>query len=184
MNPSLAAALRALIAEAPGRVWLTTGYRSNQHQTQLWEKALKKYGDPEIADNWVARPGTSHHETGDAGDIAFENAGVREWVHANAGRFGLRFPMGHEPWHIELAGQRNGADPRAYTRNPKTGENPVDALAAEMAAEDPYDPGIQARRLFELFQKGPGTTGADTSAGDSPEPEFTSNAGAVQEATV
>lgn len=164
LDPNLQAAFNALAADAPGRVWITSGWRSNQKQTQLWEAALQKYGDPEVADNWVARPGSSNHEKGAALDLGFENAQVREWVHANAGRYGMRFPMAHEPWHIELAGQRNLSDRAAYTNNPNTGANPLD----ELEQEDPHDPGVQSRRLFELIQ-----VGGQSTAGNAPEPEFT-----------
>src|SRR5690606_28212272 len=33
---------------------------------------------------------------------------AREWAHANAPNYGLAFPLGHEPWHVELAGARSG----------------------------------------------------------------------------
>jgi hypothetical protein len=172
IDPGLQAAFDALAAEAPGRVWITSGWRSPEKQTQLWHAALAKYGDPEVADNWVARPGTSHHEQGAALDLGFENAATREWVHANAARFGMRFPMSHEPWHIELAGTRNGADRRAYTNNPNTGMNPVD----ELEMEDPHDPGVQSRRLFEMI-----SAGASMQAGTAPEPEFTGDPALQQE---
>lgn len=172
VDPSLMAAFNGLIADAPGRVWITSGWRSPEKQTQLWQAALQKYGDPEVADNWVARPGTSHHEQGLALDIGFENAATREWVHANAGRYGLRFPMSHEPWHIELSGTRDRANRAAYTNNPNTGANPLDALAAE----DPYDPGVQTRRLFDMISAGPSTEVAT-----SPKAEITGQPGLQQE---
>src|SRR5437763_3465386 len=40
-----------------------SGYRSVEEQAWLWEGALAKYGDPEVACLWVARPGTSAHQT-------------------------------------------------------------------------------------------------------------------------
>lgn len=172
VDPGLMAAYNGLIAEAPGRVWITSGWRSPEKQTQLWQAALAKYGDPEIADNWVARPGSSHHELGFALDLGFENAATREWVHQNAARYGLRFPMSHEPWHIELAGQRSTADRKAYTNNPTTGMNPVD----ELGQEDPFDPGVQSRRLFELIQ-----VGGQSGVGSAPEPEFTGQPALQQE---
>lgn len=168
LDPQLASALRSLIAESGGGIFITSGFRSPQQQQALWQQALKKYGDPEIADNWVARPGTSHHEMGFAVDLGFNNAAAREWAHRNAARFGLRFPMSHEPWHIELTGQRSQADRRAYTNNPTTGINPVDEYGDEMAGEDPFDPGAQARRLFDLI-----SSGAPTEIAASPKPEIT-----------
>lgn len=81
---------------------ITSGYRSEDVQRGLWEAALAKYGDPEIADNWVARPGTSNHNRGGAVDLKYLDPAAQEWVHANAASFGLHFPMAHEPWHIEM----------------------------------------------------------------------------------
>lgn len=168
LDPTLASSLQALIAESGGGIYITSGFRTRAQQEALWQKALAKYGDPEIADNWAARPGSSHHESGFAVDLGFRNAQAREWAHQNAARFGLRFPMSHEPWHIELAGQRSRADRGAYTTNPKTGLNPVDEYGNELAQEDPYDPGIQARRLFDIL-----SSGAPTEATASPKPEVT-----------
>lgn len=36
---------------------------------------------------------------------------ARAWVHANASKYGLSFPLGNEPWHIELATARGGPQP-------------------------------------------------------------------------
>lgn len=77
-------------------------YRTKAEQTALWEDALKEYGDPEIADNWVARPGTSAHEQGWAIDVKNPERFAR-WV-ANHPKWSKRLyrPMAHEPWHWEL----------------------------------------------------------------------------------
>lgn len=101
MNPALEKALSQMMAASGGQVSIGSGYRSVQEQQELWEAALEKYGDPEIADNWVARPGTSNHGRGTAADLRFTNDAARQWAHENAARFGLYFPMDHEPWHIE-----------------------------------------------------------------------------------
>ncbi|MDQ1503052.1 MAG: hypothetical protein QOD57_779, partial [Actinomycetota bacterium] len=45
-----------------------SGYRTVEEQAWLWDGALAKYGDPEIACLWVARPGTSAHQSGRAVD--------------------------------------------------------------------------------------------------------------------
>lgn len=94
-------ALNRMIAESGGRISISSGRRSTERQAQLWEDALNKYGDPEIADNYVARPGTSHHEVGTAADLRFADDAAREWAHQNAARYGIYFPMAHEPWHAE-----------------------------------------------------------------------------------
>lgn len=120
LAPGFSSALQRLIAAAPGRITISSGYRSPERQQQLWDQALAKYGDPEVADNWVARPGKSNHNHGIAADLGFENDEVRSWVHANAGKFGLHFPMGHEPWHIEPV---DGGDSAGHTAGGKGGED-------------------------------------------------------------
>lgn len=101
-------ALRSLYENAPPDVRsslrITSGYRSPEVQEKLWSDAVAKYGDEEIADNWVARPGQSNHNHGGAVDLNYMDPAAKEWVHANAGKFGLNFPMKWEPWHIELSG--------------------------------------------------------------------------------
>ncbi|KQZ96841.1 hypothetical protein ASD74_06180 [Rhizobium sp. Root564] len=94
---------------------------------EAWVADVEKLGPVEAGKKWrpqfraigltrnIGMPGTSKHQTGEAGDLgwkgkAFSSAPreVREWVHANAGNFDLRFPMAHEPWHIEHINARSG----------------------------------------------------------------------------
>ena len=99
-------AVNKLIAAAGGKVKIKSGTRSPQRQAQLWADALKKYGSPEKARKWVAPPGHSKHELGLAADLAYADAATKTWVHQNAARFGLVFPLSNEDWHIELKGTR------------------------------------------------------------------------------
>jgi hypothetical protein len=159
LNGDFSFRLQSAIAASGGRVWVTNGYRSPQRQAQLWQQALAKYGDPEIADNWVARPGKSNHGRGIAADLGFANAAARRWFHDNAGRFGLHFPMSWEPWHVEPTGSVLGSDRGAYTVPPAGFINPRDAAMAgigpDMSVEDPFDPGVQMRRIFQIMEAGP-----------------------------
>jgi len=102
--------LAKMFAAAPADVRSSTsiysGYRSIQRQQELWNEALIKYGSPEAARKWVAPPGSSQHNQGFAADLRFGNDSSRQWFHENANQFGLSFPMGHEPWHIEDASAR------------------------------------------------------------------------------
>lgn len=108
---ALVAAARAGGIEAP-LLLLLSGYRSPQEQEGLWREALEKYGDPEVACLWVARPGTSAHQSGRAVDchlgapIESEYAeGMRDtrayrWLVAHAEAYGF-YPYDLEPWHWE-----------------------------------------------------------------------------------
>ena len=89
-----------------------SGYRSSIEQEWLWHEALEKYGDPELACEWVARPGTSAHQSGRAVDLhlgypiesehvaALRRTPAWRWLVANAERFGF-YPYDTEPWHWE-----------------------------------------------------------------------------------
>jgi hypothetical protein len=104
LHPVLRGAVDRLLTAAGGRVWLTSGYRSPEHQQRLWQQALVRYGDPETADDWVARPGDSMHEKGLAVDLGGD---VEHAVHLiDAMNLPLWRPMSWEPWHFELAGSR------------------------------------------------------------------------------
>lgn len=89
-----------------------SGYRSVEEQAWLWEGALAKYGDPEVAGLWVARPGTSAHQSGRTVDchlgypIESEYADTMRftpayrWLAAHSEAFGF-YPYDLEPWHWE-----------------------------------------------------------------------------------
>jgi LAS superfamily LD-carboxypeptidase LdcB len=89
-----------------------SGYRTVEEQAWLWDGALAKYGDPEIACLWVARPGTSAHQSGRAVDChlgdpieseyadAMRQTPAWHWLVAHADAFGF-YPYDQEPWHWE-----------------------------------------------------------------------------------
>jgi hypothetical protein len=115
-------ALARMLQDAPEEVKLgiTSGYRSPEVQQRLWEEALAKYGSEAEARKWVAPPGKSQHNHGNAADLEFMSPAAQEWVHANAERYGLAFPLSNEAWHVELAGARDGHN-RPQTAAPPTG---------------------------------------------------------------
>jgi len=104
LQPPLKLAVDRLIAASNGRVHLASSTRSTARQTDLWTEALERYGDPEIADNWVARPGTSNHEVGLAVDLGGD-LGLAVRLVDELG-LPLWRPMSWEPWHFELTGSR------------------------------------------------------------------------------
>lgn len=106
LNAEFNTALSALVKASGGKVKINSGYRSVERQTQLWNEALKKYGSPEAARKWVAPPGKSNHNHGLAADLGYADAETRKWVHSNAAKYGLVFPLGNEPWHIEPVSAR------------------------------------------------------------------------------
>ena len=103
-------ALMQMLQNAPAEVKLgiTSGYRSPEVQARLWEEALAKYGSEAEARKWVAPPGNSQHNHGNAADLKYLSPEAQAWVHENAANYGLSFPLDNEPWHVELATARGG----------------------------------------------------------------------------
>lgn len=105
-HQSLAAMFAAAPPEIQSQLQIGSGFRSNERQAELYQGALKKYGSEQAARKWVAPPGKSKHNHGQAADLKYLSPAATTWAHANAKRFGLHFPMAHENWHIEPIGAR------------------------------------------------------------------------------
>ncbi|MEA2460201.1 MAG: hypothetical protein QOH90_378 [Actinomycetota bacterium] len=105
LDPRLAHAIGRVIDASDGAVQLGSGVRDRAEQEALWDAALERYGDPEIADDWVARPGSSMHELG----LAVDLQGDVETAARLVEELGLPLwrPMAYEPWHFELVGSRS-----------------------------------------------------------------------------
>lgn len=100
LHPLLQVSVDRLLAAAKGAVTVVSGRRTNQRQAELWAEAVTHYGDPEVADDWVARPGTSMHETGLAVDLGGDlDLAARLVEHLG---LPLHRPLAHEPHHFEL----------------------------------------------------------------------------------
>lgn len=145
MNADFRGSLESMFRGAPPEIQeelrVLSGYRSTERQQQLWDDALRRYGDPEIADNWVARPGGSYHNHGLAADLRYLSPSAREWVHANAGNYGLHFPLSNEPWHVEPVGARgNGGYQGSVANDPDlahaTPQNALAGLPLDMGQPD------------------------------------------------
>ena len=105
LHPALGRAVEALIKASAGRVRLVSGYRSGERQSELWADAVAKYGDPEVADNWVAPPGGSMHERGLAVDLGGDLELAVRLI--DELQLPLWRPLSNEPWHFELLGSRD-----------------------------------------------------------------------------
>ena len=125
-------------AEAAGcKLYLGSGYRSVERQTALFKRKTNSFmaegfsreEAEKQAAMWVARPGTSEHNTGLAADIVsadwyskhsdltadFEDTPEFEWLYAHCADYGfiLRYPRGkenvtgvtYEPWHYRYVGK-------------------------------------------------------------------------------
>lgn len=102
LNPRMLAALRRAASEARSdgiEIEVDSGWRSEAYQRQLFDQAIAQYGSAVEAARWVARPGTSIHEAGDAVDIT--GAPAQAWLWRNGASYGLCRMYRNEPWHFE-----------------------------------------------------------------------------------
>ncbi|CAD7026530.1 tail protein [Pseudorhizobium endolithicum] len=123
----LAKMLASMPDDLKGSVTINSGYRSVERQQQLWLQALKKYGSPDAARKWVAPPGNSQHNKGNAADLGYSSDAARQWVHGNASRFGLTFPLSNENWHIEDAEARQQLNSQEMERKIAVATEQADA---------------------------------------------------------
>lgn len=99
-------ALNELGRRLKRKLYLREGKRTRARQQQLYDDGVARYGYPAVL-NYVAKPGTSRHETGDAADVGVgsfngTNLGDYPGARAHAAALGLSFPMSWEPWHVEI----------------------------------------------------------------------------------
>jgi LAS superfamily LD-carboxypeptidase LdcB len=81
---------------------ITSGYRTIERQTYLFNQAVRKYGSYKSAAKWVAPPELSHHPLGLAIDVNYpENPNLAKWLEINGYKFGLCRVFKNEWWHFE-----------------------------------------------------------------------------------
>ena len=101
-------AMRAAAARNGINLKLVSGFRTHEKQQQLYREWRRGTGNP------AARPGFSNHQSGRALDISVDSDPIREWLKANAKRFGFHRTVRNEPWHWEFFGER-----RRLARRPR-----------------------------------------------------------------
>lgn len=100
-----------------------SGYRPYEYQKVIYNNKVSRDGVIE-ANKYVAKPGTSEHQSGLVMDIlsteytsldeGFENTNAYKWLSENMSNYGfiLRYPKGkesitgyeYEPWHLRYVG--------------------------------------------------------------------------------
>lgn len=110
LNPIFWSRLEKLINDAAANgytIGVTSGWRSYASQLSLWNNSTRSCS---TRASWVACPGGSRHGFGIAADLKFNGSScsggwdcnaAAKWVHENASKYGLKFRMSWEPWHIE-----------------------------------------------------------------------------------
>lgn len=145
LKPDYAAKLLSFLSDAQNSghsINIKSGYRTPEHQAELFQAEVIKRGSVAAARKWVAPPGKSNHNKGLAADLGFDSAQSQSWAHENAGKHGLYFRMGYEPWHIEATGTNDDKDTSGTggDATPISGNNPANDPAAE-GGGSPYAAG-------------------------------------------
>ena len=129
-------ALEAFLKEAEAcgirGVSVTSGYRSYEYQSQLFQNEINIMGSYEEAAKNVNPPGSSEHQSGlcidmhnlPAASTAFAKTEEAEWLKENAHKFGyiLRYPkdktditgISFEPWHFRYVGRYHATKMHEY----------------------------------------------------------------------
>jgi hypothetical protein len=103
LDPDLLHALRQAATDAAQEgleVYINSGWRSPEYQSQLLHEAVAMYGSEEEAARWVATADRSAHVSGDAVDIGYSDAAT--WLTQHGAQYGLCPIYDNEPWHFEL----------------------------------------------------------------------------------
>ncbi len=100
-------------------IYLSSGFRSYDYQSQIYNNYVDEYGQA-TADTFSARPGYSEHQTGMAIDVntiddSFAGTPEAIWLEQHCTEYGfiIRYPQDkenitgyqYEPWHIRYVGK-------------------------------------------------------------------------------
>lgn len=113
IDKSFREAFIKMMAEAPDFVQkgvsVGSGWRDMAEQKRLYASGLEKYGAKGVKTR-VATPGGSAHQYGLASDLQFSDPKAKEWIYANANKYGMSFPLPKDdPNHmIYSAGMKGG----------------------------------------------------------------------------
>ena len=113
LDPALLDAMRQadtdLQAERGIEITVTTGWRSTEYQQWLFDEAVQRYADEDLARSYVASPDVSKHPRGEAIDVAPLDAQL--WLQQHGSHYGLCQTYANERWHYELATEPGGECP-------------------------------------------------------------------------
>lgn len=132
-DPDFQARLDALVMGAKGAGFdprIESGFRSPTDQVRAINQVARRiYGRPaSMAElvrgipGYAAAPGQSRHQSGQAAD--FRSGPSLDWMRANAGRYGVGFPIPTDAGHAEARGpvpgpvQSDVTDPSAIDQSP------------------------------------------------------------------
>lgn len=107
---------------------VVSGFRTQEKQQRLYDEKIQTYQSQgyskaesvELAEQWVARPGTSEHQLGLAVDINGATYDIYLWLQENSYKYGFifRYPgskteltgVAEEVWHYRYVGIQAAAE--------------------------------------------------------------------------
>lgn len=159
--------LQQMVKDSPYEIGLGKTTRSYEEQVRLYNEY--KSGRGPLA----AKPGTSKHGDGRANDLKYSSDKARQWVIANAAKYGLALPLydpnkprsKDESWHVELADghsygdghNHGGAAPTSTVQQADLGAQAVEfARNVNPDEYQAYQIGGQFNNLVQILQRGVG----------------------------
>lgn len=105
IHPKLALRFKVASAYAKKKginLYIASGYRTQERQKYLFDKAIKKYGSETEAAKWVLPPYVSRHPMGLAIDVNYpSDPSGAKWLEKNGWKYGLCRVFENEWWHFE-----------------------------------------------------------------------------------
>jgi LAS superfamily LD-carboxypeptidase LdcB len=111
--------LIAAASEDGADLYVGSGFRSQAYQAQVFAAQTARFGNPDLAERYSARPGHSQHQLGTTIDFTsafrgFRGSDAAAWLEAHAHEYGFILPYtpasqawtGYidEPWHARWVG--------------------------------------------------------------------------------
>jgi hypothetical protein len=146
---------------------------------KAWESDVASMGPIAAGQKWapkfkasgmsksIGKPGGSNHQEGEAVDLGYRGLSlahapkeVVDWVHSNANKYNLWFPLANENWHIEPFGSRaNGPQitGQVRSRSNQTGAQTTmpsyDDIESRLSSiADPKVADIARRRIYAAME--------------------------------
>ena len=144
-------ARRLIVAagEAGNDLYVGSGFRSQAYQAEVFAAQTARFGSPDTAERYSARPGHSQHQLGTTIDFTsafrgFRGSDAATWLQAHAHEYGFVLPYSEasqactgyidEPWHARWVGQPLASSLQALGYQEWTDQCADDAIAAVRTA--------------------------------------------------
>ena len=153
---------------------VVSGYRTAEKQQSLYDEKMKEYQRQgyseseaiELAQQWVAEPGTSEHQLGLSVDINGASYDIYLWLQENSYKYGFifRYPgnktditgVAEEVWHYRYVGKEaaraiyeRGICLEEYLENPQSANSQA---SQEPDSQESFTQNKTAPEAYELYE--------------------------------